>query len=55
MTEERYKLLNETGTGLTQAELDAGWHFCPAWDDLLIGPDHSEETLCCTCYPKEAE
>ena len=33
---------------LTPEELKEGWHFCPGWDDLLIGPDDPEWS-CCFC------
>lgn len=51
MTKERYEELDNAGTGLTQAEYDAGWHFCHDWDGLLIGPDPLGEAECCTCHP----
>jgi hypothetical protein len=41
---------------LTQSEIDKGWHFCPEWDDLLIGPGMDElqnfldpVSLVCAC------
>lgn len=33
---------------LTRAELDEGWHFCPDWDWMLVGPE-MQEFECCTC------
>jgi hypothetical protein len=49
MTDQRWKLLmNNDQEKLTQAEIDAGWHFCAEWDGLLVGPD-TEEMDACTC------
>lgn len=33
---------------LTQEELDQGYHFCPDWDFLLVGPE-DEDAQACTC------
>lgn len=33
---------------MTVEEIEAGWHYCPEWDGLLIGPGMSEEDAC-TC------
>jgi hypothetical protein len=33
---------------LTPAEMDAGWHFCYDWDELLVGPGMMELS-CCHC------
>jgi hypothetical protein len=49
MTPERYKQINDKGKGLTVKEYNEGWHFCPEWDLLLIGPG-MEEMKSCTCY-----
>lgn len=48
MTTKRYAQLMKDGTGLTQEELKAGWHFCVEWDGLLIGPG-MPEMECCSC------
>jgi len=44
---------------LTEEEIAAGWHWCPDWDDLLIGPDpkwDGERELChCFDSPSEVE
>lgn len=49
MTNERYRdLMDGESTDLTQAEIDAGWHFCPDWDCMLIGPG-MKEMECCDC------
>lgn len=46
MTESRYKEVDSTGRGLTQEEIDSGWHFCFDWDGLLIGPGMPEMKIC---------
>lgn len=54
MTDKRYRSLmwdNEIETQLTKIEIEEGWHFCPDWDDLLIGPG-MPEIDCCTCRKK---
>lgn len=39
----------ERGVGhLTPEEVEAGWHFCPDWDGMLIHPN-SPEGACCLC------
>ena len=50
MTEARWRsLVRDHSLGLTQAEIDAGWHFCPCWDELLIGDKMGELEHCyCT-------
>lgn len=52
MTEERWhELMTEAEIDrewpqLTAEELAAGWHFCPEWDGLLIGPGMEEMNSC---------
>ena len=48
MSSIRYSYLNKAGNGLTEDEKDLGWHFCPDWDQMLIGPGMSEMS-CCNC------
>lgn len=50
MTEERYREVDANLAAITEAEFEAGWHFCAEWDGLLIGPGYGELS-CCTCYP----
>ena len=38
MTEDRYRELDSFGAFLTDEEVMEGWHFCPDWDDMLVGP-----------------
>ena len=47
---------------LTAEEIAQGWHFCPEWDELLIGPGMSEledfldpESMTCLCNLKLPE
>ena len=51
MNPRRYRALDEAGTGLLPAEIDAGWHFCEDWDGMLIGP-RSPEMENCLCSRK---
>jgi len=57
MTEERYKALVDSNCfgedrpeqlRLTDTEIAEGWHWCPDWDYLLVGPGCAEKD-CCTC------
>lgn len=47
MNDERYWfLMNNENENLTQEEIESGYHFCPCWDDLLVGPDMVEFKYC---------
>jgi hypothetical protein len=46
MPVRRYIELDLRGGGLTQEELDAGWHFCYDWDGMLVGPGMPETEIC---------
>lgn len=49
MSNQRWiELMNDPALGLTEDEIEQGWHFCPEWDSLLIGPG-MKELDCCTC------
>lgn len=49
MTAERLQqLLHDQTDQLTPDEVESGWHFCPEWDDMIIGPD-CNELVFCTC------
>ena len=50
MKHERYTELmnNYHKAKLTEVEIAQGWHFCPDWDGLLIGPG-MDELEDCTC------
>ena len=54
MTKERWKKLNDgewkrhdlPAIELTEAEVKAGWHFCPDWNFRLIHPTDEEYKVC---------
>lgn len=47
MTDNRWRQLMENDLeSLTQQEISDGWHFCPDWDGLLIGPNMGETESC---------
>jgi hypothetical protein len=49
MTTERWRrLMSCEGLKLQPDEIAEGYHFCPDWDDLLVGPDMQESDTC-TC------
>lgn len=49
MTKQRYYQLAQSLTlNLTAEEFDAGWHFCPDWDGMLIHKTDGEMDGC-TC------
>jgi len=51
MDSRRREAINASNTlKLTQQELIDGYHFCPDWDYLLVGPNDLESEGC-TCYP----
>lgn len=41
-------LMDNAGMTLTEEDKAAGWHFCPDWDGLLVGPSMLELDSC-TC------
>lgn len=47
----RYQELRDRFDTLSADELAAGWHYCPDWDGLLIGPGMEELTYC-WCPPQ---
>jgi len=50
MTNERWEqLMKDDSLLLTTEESDEGWHFCPDWDGLLVGPGTAMELTCCMC------
>lgn len=50
MTPERYRaVMADYDAQLTPDETAAGWHFCPEWDGLLIGPGMLHELESCVC------
>lgn len=48
MTPERRFNCEILNRPLTQEEILQGYHYCPDWDYMLIGPE-DPETECCTC------
>ena len=51
MTDERWLFLEiNKDAKLTKEELAAGWHWCPDWDYLLVGPGMDEFIEGCNCY-----
>ena len=50
MDDKRYREIDHAGGDIpmTEDEMSAGWHFCPDWDYMLIGPG-MEEYDGCTC------
>lgn len=46
MTPERRIKLELTCAKLSQDEIKEGWHFCPAWDFMLVGPGCAELDGC---------
>lgn len=42
-------LQDNKGLELTDKEVERGWHFCPDWDDLLVGPSMPMELSVCRC------
>jgi hypothetical protein len=52
MTEGRYWAIEIDNQPLTDEEKKVGWHFCPEWDEMLIGPG-MKEMECCLCKKGE--
>lgn len=50
---ERYLELDKAGKGLTEEEIEAGWHFCLDWDGMLVGPGMPEVEGCICNRRKE--
>jgi hypothetical protein len=48
MDSQRYRELDNSGSGLTEEEWNEGWHWCLEWDSMLVGPG-TEEALFCSC------
>ena len=47
-------LMKDDALSLTQEEIATGWHFCPEFDGLLIGPETPELDDVCLCRPENA-
>jgi hypothetical protein len=52
MDDKRWReLMDDDSLELTAEEIAEGWHFCPDFDGLLIGPGMDELQFChCTFY-----
>lgn len=50
MNQDRYRELDRFGSSLTEEEVKEGWHYCPDWDAMLIGPSMPEEMKACLCH-----
>ena len=46
MTIHRAIELEMQGSRLTTEEVQAGYHFCPDWDYMVIGPEDTEFEYC---------
>ena len=42
----RYHHLDRFGGTLAGWEVAEGWHFCPDWDEMLVGPGMPELESC---------
>ena len=51
MDRERFLALDRSGTGLTAAEWDEGYHWCYEWDGMLVGPGQDEALVCSCQHP----
>jgi len=40
------KMQNTIKSSLSKEEIKNGWHFCPDWDNILIGPGMTEMNYC---------
>lgn len=50
MTPQRYAEIElDCNAQLTQEEREQGWHFCPDWDYMLVGPETPAELQGCCC------
>jgi hypothetical protein len=52
MSEERWRVLEAGSDVLTVEERNKGYHFCPDWDYMLIGPDDLVGMTACLCNHK---
>jgi hypothetical protein len=46
--------MNTKTAELSEKEIKEGWHFCPEFDGLLIGPD-MDELQVCRCQEEQNE
>ncbi len=51
MNQTRYdEIQSDIKAELSESEINAGWHFCPDWDFMLIHKDWREYEGCCCGY-----
>lgn len=50
-----YALQRDHSMTLSKDEIEQGWHFCPDWDYLLIGPKMPEMIGCLCDMPEVRE
>jgi len=43
---QRIQDLETTDTKLTEEEVKKGYHFCPDWDGMIVGPNDPEWAMC---------
>ena len=49
-------LMKSDDENLTQEEFEHGWHWCPDWDGLLVGPGMGELMGCqCTWVSEDIQ
>lgn len=46
MTPKRLFELETAQSNLSKEELDLGFHFCPDWDYMVVGPNDPESHAC---------
>jgi hypothetical protein len=48
MDAARYRELEtDQNAEFTPKEKEQGWHFCPDWDYMTVGPGMEEQDSCC--------
>jgi len=53
--DREYELETDATAKLTESEIAEGWHFCPNWDFMIIGPGCPELDYGCNCTPPQAD
>lgn len=51
MDKQRYSDIVNERSELTDEEIKQGWHFCPEWDYMLVGPGMTERKYCECFHP----
>jgi hypothetical protein len=55
MDERRQQDIEMGEDELTKEEVDAGWHLCPDFDYMLVGPGSHEFEICYCDYEIDGE